>query len=317
MHLVSFSTAWVSSRVVYQSRGRRDSESLGEQLQSGPAPLGAPGGRASRDLGSLSWSTGLHSQLGSCNRPTWAPCQEQKRPPSGWGAWVRDGRRRDPPPTPPRHTRLLTVTAQLPAGLAGPLLTSGSWLQSLTLQPSDPQTMLCVCLSVCLSVSACLTLCDPTDCGPPGSSVHGILQARILEWVAMPSSKGSSRPRDRTCVSCIAGGFFTVWASLQTPPLGDGLFPGEVEWERRPRAKIKMELYKNQYPEHLDTLLKTLVTRCAPPGGKPTGAALGSQTMVWESPGASVHPSPGLPVPEGHALNKNERQRSPKMQSNF
>ena len=44
------------------------------------------------------------------------------------------------------------MTAQLPAGLAGPLLTSGSWLQSLTLQPSDPQTMLCVCLSVCLSV---------------------------------------------------------------------------------------------------------------------------------------------------------------------
>ena len=42
----------------------------------------------------------------------------------------------------------------------------------------------------------CLTLCDPTDCSPPGSSVHGILQARILEWVVMPSSKGSSQPRD-------------------------------------------------------------------------------------------------------------------------
>ena len=41
-----------------------------------------------------------------------------------------------------------------------------------------------------------LTLCDPVDCSPPGSSVHGILQARILEWVAMPSSRRSSRPRD-------------------------------------------------------------------------------------------------------------------------
>ena len=53
---------------------------------------------------------------------------------------------------------------------------------------------------------SCLTLCDPMDCSPPGSSAHGILQARILEWVAMPSSRGYSQPRDRTpfsSVSCI------------------------------------------------------------------------------------------------------------------
>ena len=47
----------------------------------------------------------------------------------------------------------------------------------------------------------CPTLCDPMDCSPSGSSVHGISQARILEWVATPSSRGSSWPRDRTCVS--------------------------------------------------------------------------------------------------------------------
>ena len=47
-------------------------------------------------------------------------------------------------------------------------------------------------------------LCDPMDCSPPGSSVHGILQARILEWVAMPSSRGSSRPRDWTWVSYVS-----------------------------------------------------------------------------------------------------------------
>ena len=61
-------------------------------------------------------------------------------------------------------------------------------------------------------LQSCPTRCDPVDCSPPGSSVHEILQARILEWVAMPSSRGSSRPRDRThisCVSCTAGGFFT------------------------------------------------------------------------------------------------------------
>ena len=58
-----------------------------------------------------------------------------------------------------------------------------------------------------------LTLCDPMDCSPPGSCVHGILQARILEWVAMPFSRGASPPRDRThvsCVSCTADRFFTA-----------------------------------------------------------------------------------------------------------
>ena len=45
------------------------------------------------------------------------------------------------------------------------------------------------------SLQLCLTLCDPMDCSPPGSSVHGILQARILEWVAMPTSRGSSGPK--------------------------------------------------------------------------------------------------------------------------
>ena len=51
----------------------------------------------------------------------------------------------------------------------------------------------------------------PMDCSPPGSSVHGILKARILEWVAMPSSRGSSQPRNGTQVSGIAGRFFTSW----------------------------------------------------------------------------------------------------------
>ena len=51
-------------------------------------------------------------------------------------------------------------------------------------------------------------LCDPMDCSLPGSSVHGILQARIQEWVAIPFSRGSSQPRDWTWVTCIAGRFF-------------------------------------------------------------------------------------------------------------
>ena len=60
---------------------------------------------------------------------------------------------------------------------------------------------------------SCPTLCDPVDCSPPGSSVHGILQARILEWVAISFSRGSSRPRDQTQVSCIAGRRFNLWAT--------------------------------------------------------------------------------------------------------
>ena len=67
-------------------------------------------------------------------------------------------------------------------------------------------------VSACVTQS-CLTLCKPVDCSPPGSSVHGILQTRILQWIAMLSSRGSSQSRDQSqvsCISCIAGGFFTT-----------------------------------------------------------------------------------------------------------
>ena len=64
-----------------------------------------------------------------------------------------------------------------------------------------------------LVVPGCPTLCDLMNYGPSGSSAHGILQARILEWVAISFSRGSSRLRDPTLVSCIAGELFTVWAT--------------------------------------------------------------------------------------------------------
>ena len=54
-----------------------------------------------------------------------------------------------------------------------------------------------------LVAQSCLTLWDPMDCSPPGSSVHGILQTRILEWAVIYFSRGSSRPRDQTHISCI------------------------------------------------------------------------------------------------------------------
>ena len=68
---------------------------------------------------------------------------------------------------------------------------------------------------LCLVATSCPTHCDLMDWSLPGSSVCGVLQARILKWVAISSSRGSSWSRDRTyvpCVSCIAGGFFTCWA---------------------------------------------------------------------------------------------------------
>ena len=63
---------------------------------------------------------------------------------------------------------------------------------------------------------SCLTLWDPMDCSLPGSSIHGILQARTLEWVAIPFSKGSFQPRNRSWVFFIASWLFTVWATKET-----------------------------------------------------------------------------------------------------
>ena len=84
--------------------------------------------------------------------------------------------------------------------------------------------------------------CDPMDCSPPGSSVHGILQARTLGWVASSFSRRPSRPRNRTGLSRIAGRFFTDWAgasgksSWPSPPLGDPGGPGRTGRRMGPAA---------------------------------------------------------------------------------
>ena len=69
-----------------------------------------------------------------------------------------------------------------------------------------------------LVAQLCPTLCNPMDCSLPGSSVHGIFQARILEWVAISFSRGSSQSKNQTQVSCIAGRFFTLWATGKVSP---------------------------------------------------------------------------------------------------
>ena len=76
-----------------------------------------------------------------------------------------------------------------------------------------------------LVAQSCPTLCDPMDCSPPGSSVHEIFQARILEWVAISFCRGFSQLRDRTQVSCTAGRFFTHWATREAPAKPQGNLP--------------------------------------------------------------------------------------------
>ena len=69
------------------------------------------------------------------------------------------------------------------------------------------------CNVMCVSHSVVSDSCDPMDCSPPDSSVHGILQARILEWIAISFSRGSSQPRDRTHISCVGRQILYCWAT--------------------------------------------------------------------------------------------------------
>ena len=83
------------------------------------------------------------------------------------------------------------------------------------------------------SFQSCLTLCDPMDHSPPDSSAHGILQARILEWAAMPSSRGSSQPRERTCICLYCRWILYPLSHLGSPELSY-IHP---LWEDHMRAK--------------------------------------------------------------------------------
>ena len=92
--------------------------------------------------------------------------------------------------------RFLTICLQVSEMLSQPL---SEWVSEVT--------------------QLCPTLCDHMDCSLPGSSLHGILQARVLEWVAISFSRGSSRPRDWTWVFCIPGRCFNLWAIREAQPL--------------------------------------------------------------------------------------------------
>ena len=102
-------------------------------------------------------------------------------------------------------------------------------------------------------------LCDPTDCSPPGSSVHGILQARMLEWVAVPSSRGSSQPSDRTCifyVSCFGRWVLFHYCHLGSPTFvvffpkrSSSLLPSRL-LRSKTSDNTKLKKYKQCCDEH-------------------------------------------------------------------
>ena len=104
--------------------------------------------------------------------------------------------------------------------------TEWTWDSRTNVRPQDLLNLNFSPSCVCLVAQSCLTLCDPID-----SSVCGISQVRILEWVAIPFSRGSSQPRDQTRVSCIAGRFFTpstTWLELPQS-LGEVGFAGRSD----------------------------------------------------------------------------------------
>ena len=94
---------------------------------------------------------------------------------------------------------------------------------------SSPEFLMMYCAWSDVTQS-CPTLCDPMNCRIQRSSDHGIFQARVLEWVAISFSRGSSWPRDRTQVSSIAGRHFTVWATREAPRDFPGKSTG-VGWD--------------------------------------------------------------------------------------
>ena len=146
-----------------------------------------------------------------------------------------------------------------------------------------------VCLYVCVCVlvtQLCPTLCNRMDCSLPGSSVHGIIQARILELIAIPFSRGSSWPRDWTQVSCTAGIFFTVWTTRESEShsvLSDSVTP----WTVACQAPLSMEFSRQEYWNRLPfpSPKGDLPTNLPNPGIEPRSPALQADSLPAEPQG--------------------------------
>ena len=143
------------------------------------------------------------------------------------------------------------------------------------------------------SLQARLTLCDPVVCSPPDSSVHGILQTRILEWVVMSSSRGSFQPRNKTFlsyVSCIAGRFFTPSAIRQFSNFNFGCLLKKWKKKRCMHpifSTVWFTLAKKWKPPAAAAAksLQSCSTLCDPidssPPGSPTPGIVQARTLEW------------------------------------
>ena len=96
----------------------------------------------------------------------------------------------------------------------------------------------------------CLTFCDPMDCSLPGSSVHEIFQARVLEWGAVSFSRRSSQPRDRTWVSCIVGRCFTICANFPVSLVAQMVKHLSTMWETQVRSLGGEDLLEKEMATH-------------------------------------------------------------------
>ena len=140
------------------------------------------------------------------------------------------------------------------------------------------------------SLQSCPTVCNHMDCSSPGSSVHVILQARILKCVATPSSKGSSSPRDWTQVSCIADGFFIVWATRKAFSVSLYICMLSHFFLLGPGAhKILLVSSKSLFPQP-----------CVISGGSMVGLKVTSSTRAYSIPRSAAPRAPD-PV-AGHCL---------------
>ena len=125
---------------------------------------------------------------------------------------------------------------------------------------------------------SCPLLCDPRDYSPPGSSVHGVLQARLLEWIAISFSRGSSRPSDGSRVSCTAGGFFTLWATR--------------------RGCIRSWLQQvGSFAE-----VRGLLSSCGAQSPEPRGSVVGARGLSCAMACGILVPRPGIERTEPHVL---------------
>ena len=149
-----------------------------------------------------------------------------------------------------------------------------------------------------LVTQLCPTLCNPMNCNPPCSSVRGILQAGILEWVAIPFSRGSSQPRDWTQVSYIADGFFTVWVTREAVSWGspkNTLIPQALSTPQEEGGGLMLELW---VPLGRIVLLPVALQATLPPA--PLGNEWRDAGRVSETWGSGGAPHPmGCPHSQG------------------